>query len=50
MAWAVFFVGEVSRVEEAPQGAEPDSQIVLVPKPGTHLLQGDVDLLVDQAA
>ena len=44
------FVGEITCVEGAPQGAEPDSQIVLVPQAGAHLLQGDVDLSVDQSA
>lgn len=45
-----FFVRQVACVEETPQGAEPDREIVLGPQPGAHLLQGNVVLCVDQAA
>jgi hypothetical protein len=50
VAWAVFFVGEIARVEETPQRAKPHRQASLIAQPGAHLLQGHVVLLVDQAA
>ncbi len=50
MACAVFFVRQAARVEESPESAQPNREVVLLPQAGTHLLQGDVIRLGDQAS
>lgn len=44
------FVRQASRVEESPQGAQPDRGVTLLLQADPHLLQGDVIRLGDQGS
>jgi hypothetical protein len=45
-----FFGSQAARVEETPQRAQADREVVLLPQAGAHLFQGEVVFRVDQAA